>query len=228
AAFGANRRAPFAVTTVEDQNLVAIREPEHIDEVVRLGTVDLDPGPGGEDVAQEQALGAEVGACHGSEATRSGCIAPPLKVEDRRLTSASGCGHLTRSRRSDSPVSDTPSNIGEYTVSEISGAIRRTVEDTFGWVRVRGELGRISRPASGHIYLDLKDDRAVLSGVIWKGNAGRLQIQPEQGLEVIATGKITTFPGQSKYQMIIDALEPAGVGALMALLEERKKRLGAE
>ena len=111
------------------------------------------------------------------------------------------------------------SNIAEYSVSELSGAIKRTMEDTFGFVRVRGELGRISRPASGHIYLDLKDAQSVLAGVIWRGNASRPKIQPEQGLEVIATGKITTFPGQSKYQMVIDSIEPAGVGALMALLE---------
>lgn len=125
-------------------------------------------------------------------------------------------------------MADTPSNIAEFSVTEISFSIKRTMEDTFGYVRVRGELGRISRPGSGHIYLDLKDDRSVLSGVIWKGVASKLKIQPEQGLEVIATGKITTFPGQSKYQMVIDALEPAGAGALMALLEERKKKLGAE
>ncbi len=120
------------------------------------------------------------------------------------------------------------SNIAEYTVSEISGAIKRTVEDKFDYIRVRGELGRVSRPASGHIYLDVKDDKSVLSGVIWRGNAARLKVQPEQGLEVIATGKITTFPGQSKYQMVIDSLEPAGAGALMALLEERKRKLAAE
>ncbi len=120
------------------------------------------------------------------------------------------------------------SNITEFTVSEISGSIKRTMEDAFGYVRVRGELGRISRPASGHIYLDLKDERSVLSGVVWRGVAGKLKIKPEQGLEVIATGKITTFPGQSKYQMVIESMEPAGVGALMALLEERKKKLNAE
>ncbi|CTQ52566.1 Exodeoxyribonuclease 7 large subunit [Roseibium album] len=125
-------------------------------------------------------------------------------------------------------MSETPSNVAEFSVSEISFSIKRTMEDTFGYVRVRGELGRISRPGSGHIYLDLKDDRSVLSGVIWRGVASKLKIQPEQGLEVIATGKITTFPGQSKYQMVIDALEPAGAGALMALLEERKKKLAAE
>lgn len=119
-------------------------------------------------------------------------------------------------------------NAVEYSVSEISTALKRTVEDTFGYVRVRGELGRVSTPASGHVYLDLKDEKAVLSGVIWKGVAGRLKIRPEQGLEVIATGKLTTYPGQSKYQMVIDSLEPAGVGALMALLEERRKKLAAE
>ncbi|WP_428670513.1 exodeoxyribonuclease VII large subunit, partial [Roseibium sp.] len=130
--------------------------------------------------------------------------------------------------KKESSVADSTSNVAEFSVSEISFSIKRTMEDAFGYVRVRGELGRISRPGSGHIYLDLKDDRAVLSGVIWRGVASKLKIQPEQGLEVIATGKITTFPGQSKYQMVIDALEPAGAGALMALLEERKKKLAAE
>ncbi|MEJ8473607.1 exodeoxyribonuclease VII large subunit [Roseibium algae] len=125
-------------------------------------------------------------------------------------------------------MADNSSNATEYSVADISFSIKKTMEDSFGYVRVRGELGRISRPGSGHIYLDLKDDRAVLSGVIWKGNASKLKIKPEQGLEVIATGKITTFPGQSKYQMVIDALEPAGAGALMALLEERKRKLGEE
>ncbi|MEM6665965.1 MAG: exodeoxyribonuclease VII large subunit, partial [Pseudomonadota bacterium] len=120
------------------------------------------------------------------------------------------------------------SNVAEYTVSEISAAVKRSVEDTFAFVRVRGEVGRVSRPASGHVYLDLKDDRAVLSGVMWRGTAQKLKMQPEQGLEVIATGRLTTFPGQSKYQIVIESIEPAGVGALMALLEERKKKLAAE
>ncbi|MCB1493453.1 MAG: exodeoxyribonuclease VII large subunit, partial [Rhodobiaceae bacterium] len=119
-------------------------------------------------------------------------------------------------------------NIAEYTVSEISGAIKRSLEDQFAFVRVRGEVGRVSRPGSGHVYLDLKDERAVLSGVIWKGVAGRLSIQPEQGLEVIVSGRLTTFPGQSKYQIVIESIEPAGLGALMALLEERRKALEAE
>jgi len=120
------------------------------------------------------------------------------------------------------------SNVAEYSVSEISAAIKRTMEDNFGFVRVRGELGRISRPGSGHLYVDLKDERAVLAGVIWRGTASKLKFKPEEGLEVIATGRITTYPGSSKYQIVIEALEPAGAGALMALLEERKRKLAAE
>jgi exodeoxyribonuclease VII large subunit len=123
---------------------------------------------------------------------------------------------------------ETAGNVPEYSVSELSGAIKRTVEGNFGYVRVRGELGRVSRPASGHLYMDLKDDKAVLNGVMWKGTASRLKLRPEQGLEVICTGKMTTFPGQSRYQIVIDTMEPAGVGALMALLEERRKKLHAE
>ncbi len=119
-------------------------------------------------------------------------------------------------------------NIHEFTVSELSFALKRTVEERYPYVRVRGELGRVSRPASGHVYLDLKDEKAVLNGVIWKGVAARLGIRPEQGLEVIATGKLTTFPGQSRYQIVIERMEPAGIGALMALLEARKKKLAAE
>ena len=119
-------------------------------------------------------------------------------------------------------------NIREYTVSELSGAVKTTIEDAFGLVRVKGELGRVTRAGSGHVYLDLKDEKAVISGVMWKGMADRLSIRPEQGMEVVATGRMSTFPGQSRYQLIIDSLEPAGVGALMALFEERKKKLAAE
>lgn len=120
------------------------------------------------------------------------------------------------------------SNAPEFSVSELSLALKRTVEDRFAYVRVRGEIGRVSRPRSGHVYLNLKDDKASLDGVIWKGVASKLTVQPEEGLEIIATGKLTTFPGQSKYQIVIDHMEPAGVGALMALLEERKRKLHAE
>ncbi|WP_132461069.1 exodeoxyribonuclease VII large subunit [Rhodovulum marinum] len=119
-------------------------------------------------------------------------------------------------------------NAPEFTVSEISGAVKRTIEGAFTHIRVRGEVGRVSRPRSGHIYLDLKDDRNVLASVIWKGVAGRLATQPEEGMEVVATGRLTTFGGQSRYQMVIEDIAPAGVGALMAMLEKRKAALAAE
>ena len=113
-------------------------------------------------------------------------------------------------------------------MSELSGALKRTVEDAFGNVRVRGEISGFKRHASGHCYLTLKDDRACMDGVIWKGCAGMLRFRPEDGIEVIATGKLTTFPGRSKYQLVIDALELAGAGALMALLDKRRLALAAE
>ena len=119
-------------------------------------------------------------------------------------------------------------NAPEFSVSEISGVVKRMIEGEFSHVRIRGEVGRVSRPASGHLYLDLKDDRAVLACVVWKGVASRLQTRPEEGMEVVATGRLTTFPGQSRYQMVIEDIAPAGVGALMAMLEKRKKVLAAE
>jgi exodeoxyribonuclease VII large subunit len=119
-------------------------------------------------------------------------------------------------------------NSPEYTVGELSGAIKRAIENEFGHVRVRAEVGRVSLPRSGHVYLDLKDDKAVMAGIIWKGVASRLDTMPEEGMEVIATGRITTFPGQSKYQIIIEDIKPAGMGALMAVLEKRKAALAAE
>ncbi|WP_323765309.1 exodeoxyribonuclease VII large subunit [Marinovum sp.] len=127
-------------------------------------------------------------------------------------------------------IDDAPDglNAPEFSVSEISGAIKRVIEGEFGHVRIRGEVGRVSRPRSGHIYLDLKDDRAVMSGVVWKGVAARLTTLPEEGMEVVATGRVTTFAGQSKYQMVIEDIKPAGVGALMAMLEKRKALLDAE
>jgi len=113
----------------------------------------------------------------------------------------------------------------EFTVSELSLSIKKLIEDNFEYIRLKGEIGRVSKPNSGHIYMDLKDDSSVISGVIWKGNAQKLNIAPEEGLEVVCFGKITTYPGQSKYQIIIEDMEPAGVGALMALLEKRKEIL---
>ncbi|TPM16345.1 exodeoxyribonuclease VII large subunit [Mesorhizobium sp. B2-3-5] len=126
-------------------------------------------------------------------------------------------------------ASESRTNATEYTVSEISGALKRTVEDVFGNVRVRGEISGYRGPhSSGHAYFALKDDRARLDAVVWKGTMSRLKFRPEEGMEVIATGKLTTYPGKSNYQIVIDNLEPAGAGALMALLEERKRRLQAE
>lgn len=128
----------------------------------------------------------------------------------------------------DGPETGAGNNAPEFSVSEISGAVKKSIESEFGYVRVRGEVGRVSRPRSGHLYLDLKDDRAVLAGIIWKGRAVALAQQPEEGMEVVATGKLTTFPGQSKYQMVIEDIAPAGAGALMAMLEKRKAALAAE
>jgi len=119
-------------------------------------------------------------------------------------------------------------NVAEFTVSELSGALKRTIEDAYGYVRVRGEISGFKRAASGHLYFALKDERALIDGVCWRGTAGKLGFQPEDGLEVVASGRITTYAGRSKYQIVIDRLEPAGAGALMALLEERKKKLSAE
>jgi exodeoxyribonuclease VII large subunit len=125
-------------------------------------------------------------------------------------------------------ASETLSNVAEFTVSELSASLKRTVEDNFGYVRVRGELGKVTHHSNGHIYLDLKDEKACLAGVIWRGSQARLKIKPEMGMEVIVTGRITTYAPQSKYQITIESLEPAGLGALMALLEERRKKFAAE
>ena len=119
-------------------------------------------------------------------------------------------------------------NAPEYTVSELSGAVKKVIEGGFGLIRVRGEVGRVSRPASGHLYFDLKDDRNVIAAISWKGQVARMQVRPEEGMEVVATGRMTTFPGQSKYQLIVDDVAPAGMGALMVMLEKRRAALAAE
>lgn len=124
---------------------------------------------------------------------------------------------------------DSPTNAAEFTVSEVSGALKRVVEDAFGNIRVRGEIsGYRGTHSSGHAYFSLKDERARLEAVIWRSAFARLKFKPEEGMEVIATGKLTTYAGSSKYQIVIEQLEPAGAGALMALLEERRKKLEAE
>lgn len=126
-------------------------------------------------------------------------------------------------------MTDAQSNAHEFTVSEVASAVKRTIEDRFGYVRVRGEIsGYRGQHGSGHAYFTLKDEGASIDAVVWKGNFSRLAFKPEEGLEVIATGRLTTYPRSSKYQIVIEQIEPAGAGALMALLEERRKKLLAE
>ena len=125
---------------------------------------------------------------------------------------------------------DTPprSNTPEYSVSEISNALKLTVEQTFEHVRVKGEISGFKRHSSGHLYFCLKDADAVLDAVCWRGSATRLNLAPEDGMEVVASGRLTTYPGRSKYQMVVDRMELAGQGALLKLLEDRKRKLAAE
>jgi len=131
--------------------------------------------------------------------------------------------HLTKK-----PMTTPDGNVHEFSVSELAGSLKRTVEDAFGHVRVRGELGRVVVAKSGHVYFDIKDDKAVINSIAWKGTAARFRFRPEEGLEVIIEGRLSTYPGRSQYQLIVESMEPAGAGALMALLEERKKQLAAE
>jgi exodeoxyribonuclease VII large subunit len=137
---------------------------------------------------------------------------PPNDVDD--------AGLVARARQGD--------NAEPLSITAISALLKRTVEDRFGFVRLRGELSGVKRAASGHFYCALKDEGAVIDGVMWKGNAQRMNFRAEDGLEVIATGKLTTYPGRSKYQIVIDSLELAGEGALLALLEKTRARLAAE
>src|SRR6202040_3419395 len=123
-------------------------------------------------------------------------------------------------------MSEALVNVVEWSVSELSAAVKRSIEDAYGFVRVRGEIsGFRGAHSSGHCYFALKDEGAKIEAVIWKSAHYRMRFKPQEGLEVIATGKLTTYPGSSKYQIVIETLEPAGIGALMALMEERKKKL---
>ena len=120
------------------------------------------------------------------------------------------------------------SNVPEFSVGELAFSLKRTLEDNFGRIRVRGELSRVSIAGSGHMYSSLKDNDALIDAVCWKGNLNRLSVRPEEGLEVICTGKISSYPKSSKYQLIIESMELAGEGALLKMLEERRKKLTAE
>jgi exodeoxyribonuclease VII large subunit len=128
----------------------------------------------------------------------------------------------------DSAPEPAESNAQAYSVSELAFALKRTIEDAYGFVRLRGEISKVTFHAGGHIYLTLKDERASLDGVVWKTQVRFLNIRPEQGMEVIVTGKVTTYPAGSRYQIVIETMEPAGVGALLAQLERLKARLAAE
>ena len=130
-------------------------------------------------------------------------------------------------------MSDTASqgnlaNLPEFSVTELSAALKRTVEDQFAFVRVRGEISGLKFHSSGHVYFDLKDEKACLNAVIWRGSVPRLKVRPEAGMEVILTGRLSTYAGTSRYQIIVEQVELAGLGALMMLLEERRKKLAAE
>ncbi len=141
-------------------------------------------------------------------------------MNDLPLTAASAWGDVTQ------PVAAP--NLPEYTVSELSLALKRAIEDGFGFVRVRGEVSGWKRHASGHCYFALKDSDAVIDAVCWRMTAIRLDIKPEDGMEVVCSGRLTTYAGRSKYQLVIERIELAGIGALLKLLEERRQRLMAE
>src|ERR1700704_2649944 len=126
------------------------------------------------------------------------------------------------------PGSAPGANLPEYTVSELSLALKRSVEENFSHVRVRGEISGFKQHGSGHCYFALKDADAVLDAVCWRQTAIRIPLKPEDGMEVVCTGRLTTYPGRSKYQLVIDTIELAGIGALLRILEERRQRLAAE
>ncbi|MFZ5719268.1 MAG: exodeoxyribonuclease VII large subunit [Pseudomonadota bacterium] len=125
-------------------------------------------------------------------------------------------------------LTDSDGNARPYSVSELAFALKRTLEDAYGFVRLRGELSKVTHHSNGHVYLTLKDERAAIDGVVWKGQVRGLSVRPEQGLEVIVTGKITAYPQGSRYQIVIETMEVAGVGALLAQLERLKQKLAAE
>jgi exodeoxyribonuclease VII large subunit len=141
-------------------------------------------------------------------------------MNDQPLTAAAAWGD---------PAHQTPTaNLPEYTVSELSLALKRSIEDSFSHVRVRGEISGFKRHGSGHCYFALKDAEAVLDAVCWRQTAIRIPLKPEDGMEVVCTGRLTTYPGRSKYQLVIETIELAGIGALLRILEERRQRLAAE
>src|SRR6516162_7362479 len=155
------------------------------------------------------------------------CSRPPDPTTSTRIALPPVLGY--HMGMDDTAIAASPrSNLVEYTVSELSRALRRSIEENFAYVRVRGEISGWKRHSSGHCYLALKDSEAVLDAVCWRTTVIHLGIKPEDGMEVVCTGRLTTFPGRSKYQLIIDTIELAGMGALLKLLEDRRRRLAAE
>ena len=126
------------------------------------------------------------------------------------------------------PLPESQVNVAEYSVSEISQAVKRTLEGSFEHVRVRGEVGRPNYHGSGHLYFTLKDESAALDAVCWRGTVGRLGLRVEEGMEIVCTGRISSYARSSRYQIVVEAVELAGEGALLKLLEDRRKRLAAE
>ncbi len=134
-------------------------------------------------------------------------------------------------QKNPSSLFDTPrdgANAPEFSVSEISALVKKNIEDAFGHVRIRGEISECKVHSSGHVYITLKEGTAILASVCWRGVAGKLKVKPAVGMEVVCTGRLTTYPGQSKYQLVIEGMALAGIGALLKMLEERKKKLAAE
>lgn len=125
-------------------------------------------------------------------------------------------------------VAAPDSNAPAYSVSELAFALKRTLETSYAHVRLRGELSKVTHHGNGHVYLTIKDDKSAIDGVVWKGSVRGLGVRPEHGLEVIVTGKITTYPAGSRYQIVIESMEAAGVGALLAQLERLKAKLHGE
>src|SRR5690606_6383819 len=168
-------------------------------------------------------------ACPGHQGRLTAALAHPegrVMTEGSRWPRAPGAPHRYLPPMTDTAAAD--SNAKPYSVSELAFALKRTLEDAYGFVRLRGELSKVTHHASGHVYLTIKDDKAAIDGVVWKGSVRGLSIRPEQGMEVIVTGRITTFPAGSRYQIVIETMEAAGVGALLAQLERLKAKLAAE
>ena len=219
AAFANQPCLPLSVTTVEGTNDRALRQTQNIDEIIHLGALKRHHRTSRQGGTEKQALALDVTRRldHGGE------------VSSGRASTQASSLTLAATVGTNPDMAEPVANIAEFTVSEISMAVKRTVEESFGYVRVRGEISGYRGPhSSGHAYFAMKDDKARLEAVVWRGVFGKLKFKPEEGLEVIATGRLTTYPGSSKYQIVIESLEPAGVGALMALLEERRKKLAAE